>query len=161
MPQLPDSPSSMSAPSMTSARQSGFGLIEIMVALMIMAILAAVAYPSYLESVRKAKRAEGRAALVQLMQQQERSYARNNAYTAFSRASPNGFKWFSANTASASAYEINASACKDGTLQDCVLLTAQPGTAHVDANYRDEACGSLSLSSDGSQGASGGNAGCW
>src|SRR3569833_593297 len=144
MPQLPDSPSSMSAPSMTSARQSGFGLIEIMVALMIMAILAAVAYPSYLESVRKAKRAEGRAALVQLMQQQERSYARNNAYTAFSRASPNGFKWFSANTASASAYEINASACKDGTLQDCVLLTAQPGAARGGARERGEAGGGRS-----------------
>src|SRR3569623_1321788 len=99
-------------------KRTGFGLIEIMFALVIMAILAAVAYPSYLESVRKAKRAEGRAALVQLMQQQERSYARNNAYTACSRASPNGFKWLSANTASACAYVINASACIDGTLQD-------------------------------------------
>lgn len=143
------------------AKRAGFGLIEVMFALVIMGLLAAVAYPSYLESVRKAKRAEGRAALVQLMLQQERSYARNNAYTPFSRTSPNGFKWFSANAAAASAYEISAAPCKDGTPQECIVLTAQPGTPHVDAGFRDDACGSLSLSSDGSQDASGGGAGCW
>lgn len=147
--------------STTSPKRAGFGLIDVMFALAVIVILAAAAYPSYLESVRKAKRAEGRAALVQLMLQQERSYARNNAYTAFSRISPNGYKWFSANTAAGSAYEISAAPCADGTLQDCVVLTAQPGTPHVDGGFRDDACGSLILSSDGSQSASGGVAGCW
>jgi type IV pilus assembly protein PilE len=95
------------------------------------------------------------------MQQQERHYSRYNTYIDFSRASPNGFKWHSADTPQRSAYEISAAGCKDESLQDCVMLSAQPGTAHVDAHYRDEACGTLTLASSGAQGATGSAAGCW
>lgn len=48
--------------------QPGFTLIEIMVVAVIVAILATIAYPSYQSSIRKAKRSEGHAALMQLMQ---------------------------------------------------------------------------------------------
>lgn len=143
------------------AAPAGWGLIEILIALAITAIIATLAYPSYSESVRKARRAEGRAALLQLMHEQERYYARHNTYAAFSRSKPNGFKWYSGNAAAASAYEISADACPDETLRDCVMLTAQPGTAYVDAAFRDETCGSLRLSSDGGQEAQGGHAACW
>lgn len=61
-------------------RSSGFTLIEVMIVVAIVAILAAVAYPSYQESVRKARRAEAKAALVNAAQQLERLYTQNNSY---------------------------------------------------------------------------------
>lgn len=53
-------------------------MIELMIVVVIMAILATVAYPSYLNSVRKARRADGQAAItnMQLAQQKLRSSCR-------------------------------------------------------------------------------------
>ena len=60
----------------TTPRASrGFTLIELMIVVAVISILGAIAYPSYQESVRKGRRAEGRAALQELMQQQERFQA--------------------------------------------------------------------------------------
>lgn len=58
-------------------------LIELMVVLAIIAILASVAYPSYQSHIRKVKRSDAHAALMQILLAQERwranhvSYARN------------------------------------------------------------------------------------
>lgn len=144
-----------------SVRRQGFSLIELMVVLLILAILATITYPSYIESVRKTRRAEGRAALMQVMQQQERYYSQNGSYIAFSSAAPNGYQWYSGNTAAGSAYEIAATVCKEDTLENCVLLTAKPGTKNVNAAYKDDACGELTLSSNGIKEAAGHGAQCW
>jgi type IV pilus assembly protein PilE len=142
-------------------RNHGFSLLELMTVIVILAILAAIEYPTYKESVRKAKRAEGRAALMALMQQQERYYSQNSTYVAFSASAPNGFKWFSADSAASSSYEISATPCKDDTIQNCVLLTAEPGTAKVNASYKDEICLNLTLTSTGIRAASGSATHCW
>jgi type IV pilus assembly protein PilE len=147
--------------SRVSNPQRGFTLVEIVIVLAIVAILAAFAYPSYQESIRKAKRAEARAALMQLMQQQERYYSQHSTYRDFSALAANGFKWFSADTAAASSYEISAAACSDDTIENCVLLTAQPGTANVNSAYRDDQCKNLTLTSNGIKAASGTAANCW
>ena len=63
-------------------RTSGFTLIEVMIVVAIVGILAAIAYPSYQESVRKSRRAEAKAALVNAAQQLERLYTQNNSYAA-------------------------------------------------------------------------------
>src|SRR6476661_2966692 len=143
----------------------GFTLIEVMVVVAILGILAGIAYPSYQEAVRKAKRAEGRAALMQLMKQQERYYSKNNGYIEFSSAAGNAnqklFKWFSGDSAAASAYEIDAVACDGETIRDCVLLTATPGTSKVNASFTDPACGKLMLTSTGVKSASGTSKDCW
>jgi type IV pilus assembly protein PilE len=146
---------------MRTGEQHGFSLIELMVVLVILAILAAIQYPSYLESVRKTKRAEGRTALTQLMQQQERYYSQHGSYIAFSSLAPNGYKWFSGDAPAGSSYEIAATACMDDTLQNCVLLIAMPGTNKVNAAYKDDACAELSLASNGIKAASGPGAQCW
>lgn len=144
-------------------REAGVTLIELLVVLAVVAILAAIVYPSYQESVRKAKRAEARAALLQAMQQQERYYSQRNTYIKFSVGSPDvdakRFKWFSGSSAAGSAYEISGDACSGANLQECVELKAVPGTANVDAGYKDERCGILTLSSNGEKGAK--ESACW
>ena len=58
----------------------GFTLIELMVAIAIIGILAAIAFPSYQDSVRKSKRAEGKAALLDLQNRLERYFIDRNSY---------------------------------------------------------------------------------
>lgn len=54
-------------------KANGFTLIELMIAVAVIAILAAIAYPSYLDSVRKSRRADAKAAILELAQWMERS----------------------------------------------------------------------------------------
>jgi len=60
----------------------GFTLIELMIAVAVVGILAAIAYPSYQDSVRKARRADAKSALLDAAQRQERFYSENSQYTA-------------------------------------------------------------------------------
>lgn len=59
----------------------GFTLIEVMVVVAVIAILAAIAVPSYQEFVRKARRADGKEALVRLQIEQEKWRTNNATYT--------------------------------------------------------------------------------
>ncbi|WP_077003355.1 type IV pilin protein [Variovorax sp. KK3] len=58
----------------------GFTLIEVMIVVAIVAILAAIAYPSYIESVRKSRRAEARAQLLETAQYMQRFYSQNDSF---------------------------------------------------------------------------------
>ncbi len=58
----------------------GFTLIELMIVVAVIAILAAIAYPSYQDSVRKSRRADAKAALLDLAQFMERNYTTANRY---------------------------------------------------------------------------------
>jgi Tfp pilus assembly protein PilE len=58
-----------------------------MTVIAIMGILSAMAYASYSSAMTKAKRSEGKSALMKLMQQEERFYTQNNSYIVFSQAS--------------------------------------------------------------------------
>jgi len=141
----------------------GFTLIQVIVALAVIAILAGIAFPSYKEAVRKGKRAEGRAALYQLMLQQERFYSQRNRYIAFSSGASDEdgkrFKWYSGNSPGTSAYEIRGEACANDSIDNCVRLVATPGSAQVDASFRDPLCGVLSLTSTGQKDANAPE--CW
>lgn len=62
-------------------REGGFSLIELLIVVTIIAILAAVAYPSYELSIRKSRRNDAQAELMNMAQLQEAFYANNGTYT--------------------------------------------------------------------------------
>lgn len=147
------------------AREAAFTLVELLAVALIIAVLAALALPWFQRHVVRGKRLEAQAALMQLMQQQERYYSQNNRYLVFSAGSTDPqaqrFKWWSGETAATSAYEISGAACPQSSITECVLLTAAPGTGLVDGRFRDVECETLSLTSSGLRRASGGAARCW
>lgn len=62
---------------------AGFSLIELMVVVAIVAVLTAIAVPSYQEQVRKSRRAQAKADLVEYAQMAERFFTVNNTYAGF------------------------------------------------------------------------------
>jgi type IV pilus assembly protein PilE len=64
-------------------RVRGFTLIELMITVAVVAILAAVAIPSYADHVRKSRRAQAKADMVEVAQQLERYHTVQNTYVGF------------------------------------------------------------------------------
>lgn len=134
--------------------RAGFSVVEVLVAMAIVAILAAIALPSYTEYVNRGRRAEGRTALSEVLQQQERFFAANNRYSAFSDAAPNGFMTHSGDDPNQAHYALSAAACAGNTQNVCVVVSAVPsGMAAPPRGSRfvDTRCGTLTLSTAGVQ----------
>lgn len=133
--------------------QVGLTLVELMVAMAIVAILASVAYPSYMEQVRKGRRAEAQAVLMEGSQFLERFATVNMVYhenaagtamalpAALTKAPKEGASKFydvSVQSVSANAY----------------TLQAVPAGAHTG-----DACGTLTVTHTGVKAAA--KADCW
>lgn len=145
--------------------ESGFTLIELMIVVAIVAILASIAYPAYTSSIVKGKRAEGRTALSELLQQQERFMTQTNSYCAFSNASGTTamvagcttvpFKTFSGDSQAKAAYYLSADACPNSTIAECVRVSAVPIKSDTEA-------GTLQVLSTGTKTCNGTNTTvCW
>ena len=65
---------------MTSTRQAGFTLIEVMVVVAIAAILASIAWPAYQNQVMRGRRSDAISALAAISQAQERWRSDNPTY---------------------------------------------------------------------------------
>lgn len=133
-----------------AARMRGITLIELMVVIVIIGILAAVAYPSFQNQVRKSRRADGKAALLETAQELERCYTRFSSYdhadcdVALPADSAEGY------------YEISA------PVLDATTFTLEAAPQNDQVN--DTACGELRLTHTGQQGSQGVDADandCW
>ena len=131
----------------------GFTLMELMIVVAIVGILAALAYPTYEESSRRAKRSDGRGALLDAATRLERFYSDNNQYTNNWGAAPAG-----ANIAVASQDgHYNLAIGGLGANNQTYTLTATP------VGFADSRCGNFTLTNAGVQGESGTEtvAYCW
>lgn len=63
-------------------KNHGFTLIELMITVAVIGILAAIAYPSYLDQIRKARRAEAQAALMNISARQQQMLLDTRSYAA-------------------------------------------------------------------------------
>lgn len=61
-------------------RNRGFTLIELMITVAIVGILATVAYPLYLDQIRKSKRAEAQATLMNIATRQQQTLLDSRSY---------------------------------------------------------------------------------
>ena len=129
--------------------RGGFTLIELMIVVVIVAILAAIAYPSYQNYVRESKRADAHSALTRIAQLQERYFSDNNSY-----ATDVTILGYAANpTPSPDGYWNVSISSTDLTVQ--YTLTASPRAPHTDPR-----CATITLSSAGQRGSTGGGD-CW
>jgi type IV pilus assembly protein PilE len=126
----------------------GFTLIELMITVAIVGIMAGVAYPSYQDSVRKSRRADAKAVLVNLSNAMERHFTERSNYlgAAGSSASPadTGTPWILTVPAETTTYyTVSISAA---TASSYNLSAAPKG---VQASDR---CGTLTLTHTGAKG---------
>jgi len=125
----------------------GFTLVELMVVVAIVAILAGIALPSYQDSVRKSRRAQAKADLVEIAQGLERFHSVNNSYVGY--ALP--FK-ISPRVGGATQYNLAAANLGATTF----ALTATPVGAQTS-----DSCGALTVNQAGVKGSAGPIAECW
>ncbi len=126
-------------------KQTGFSLMELLVALVITAILVAVALPSYQSHVRSTKRAVASSCLVELSQFMERTYTANMVY----------------NQNNGAATVLPATSCRQ-TLNDSYTfnLSAEAQVYSLSAvpkgsQSSDSSCGTLTLNQAGVRAANG------
>ncbi len=134
----------------------GFTLIELMIVVGIVAVLVAIAYPMYGDAVRKGKRGQAKADMVELAQRAERFRTVRGTYEGF---------WATVDTADrespragegSKAYDITE--VETGTT---FTLTATPSGGQT----ADTRCMTLTLNQSGQKGVTGGATGtiadCW
>ena len=127
----------------THPQGRGFTLIEMMVTVAIVSVLASVAYPSYMEQVRKGRRAEGQAVLMEASQFMER-YATENLRFDVDRAGTAVALPTALSAAPKSATSKFYNLSLQSVTQSTYILQAVP--VNLQAS---DACGTMTLSDRG------------
>ena len=149
----------MNAPAMNPSlhaklKRSGFTLVELLIAVIIIAVLTSVAMPSFLDAIRKGRRSEAFTAINAVQQAQERFRANNQSFATSmvaavnatppglglaSTTTPSGYYTLALSNVAPSSYTITATAVS-GTSQandsECVRLqVAVNGGNMVNGSY--------------------------
>ena len=139
-------------------RPHGFTLVELMIVVAIIGILAAVGIPAYNDHTKRARRAEGRDALLDIAARQERRYSDANQYTdnlgSLGVTDPGG----------CSAAGVQTDNCFYTLTITSLGSTNQAFTAKAAPITPDPDCGTLSLDQTGARGKTGTAANakdCW
>ena len=132
---------------MNKTQNKGFTLIELMIVVAIIGILASIAYPSYQEYVLRAKRGDGKAAILSAQLAQEKYRANNITYLAVaSTSSSDGYYNYAVTIGAASLASTN------------YIITATP-------TFTDASCGNLILTvaagTETKSASAGSAADCW
>ncbi|HIE1098068.1 MULTISPECIES: type IV pilin protein [Stenotrophomonas] len=124
----------------------GFTLIEMLIAAAVIAILAAIAIPSYQEEVRRSRRAQAKADLVEYSQMAERFHTINNTYQGYALASTKTPRegsdtWYAITIEQAqSTFTITATP-KGGQAKDyCGTLTINQASAKTPVESKASGC---------------------
>lgn len=131
----------------------GVTLIELVVVVAIIGILTAIAYPSYTQYVQRANRAEARSILLENAQILERNYTTANRYDLDS-ADVEPVIIETSPKAGTKKYDIDAD--YGAAPAQTFTLTATPT-----GSMAGDACGVLTYTNAGLQGADGNVAECW
>lgn len=140
-------------------RQKGFTLIELMAVVAVLAILAAIALPAYNEQVKRGRRADGKAFIMDIASRQERFYTQYSSYTSVvvgagdcggvacglnyeDNLSPEGFY-----SVQDGAIDVEPDDCAPGGDNPCTRFTIT-----IVPQFADEKCTELSLDNTGTEG---------
>lgn len=139
-------------------RAGGFTLIEVIIVIVIVGILMAVALPGYQDSLRKGRRADAKAGLMDAANRQERFMLDRSTYTADMKNL--GFADDPAETEEGH-YTIDVDPNDPGCpIATCYVLTATPKAGGAQAD--DTLCTSFSVTSGGAKEATGSlGSECW
>ena len=108
----------------TDITSKGFTLIETLLVVAIAGILITLAYPTYLDYITRARRVDGKTALIDLANRMEQFYAMHHSYQSATLAtgkntdvhntnlSPEGWYTLSIVSQTATTYELKATAQK-------------------------------------------------
>ncbi|ENX33191.1 hypothetical protein F889_03130 [Acinetobacter colistiniresistens] len=127
-------------------KDRGFTLIELMIVVTIIGILAAVAYPSYQEYVRRTKRTDAQADMIELAGRLQRYKIANFTFLKSDGSTPIGIadvghSGILPQSGGATLYTLALSNVTAGTWTLIATPTgAQTGDGHIVLNYRGERC---------------------
>ena len=134
----------------------GFTLIELMIVIVVMAIIVSIALPSYQSTVRKARRSEAKALLLEVSAAEVRYFTNRSQYTdSVTGALPAGLG-YSTDLSTGGHYRITAAGAPN-----TFTLTATPQGDQAS----DSICANITITDTGVKGATGSSSNiikdCW